>query len=78
MEPTIAIPADTRERLNRVTSELGVTETEICRRALSAYLDRHDRLDILRRVNEVYSDSEASAKYEGAARMQVYTLERNS
>ena len=61
MQKIISIPEELDAQVTRLTQELLLSESELYARAMRSYLVTHDRAEITRRLNEVYSDPEHAA-----------------
>jgi metal-responsive CopG/Arc/MetJ family transcriptional regulator len=55
MKTAISIPDDLFRTAERVASRLGLSRSELYRRALSAFIDRHDDKLVTQALDDVYA-----------------------
>jgi metal-responsive CopG/Arc/MetJ family transcriptional regulator len=75
MKTAISLPDDVFERMEEVSKKLGVSRSELYRRAALEFLARQEGEEITRRLNEVYSTEDSSLDPTLAA-LQYASLEK--
>jgi metal-responsive CopG/Arc/MetJ family transcriptional regulator len=75
VKTAISIPDDLFERADAAAASMGVSRSELYRRAVAEYLRRHQDQDVTAKLNEVYADVDSSLDPDVAA-AQFATLER--
>ena len=73
MKTAISLPDLIFAEAEALAQELGITRSELYTEALKAYLRRHNREQILAKLNEVYSE-ESSELDPVMAKMQFMSL----
>jgi metal-responsive CopG/Arc/MetJ family transcriptional regulator len=73
MKTAISLPDSVFEEAEALAQQLGVSRSELYTKALQAYLKRHNRDQILLKLNQVYS-KESSELDPVMARMQFMSL----
>lgn len=73
MKTAISLPDSVFEQAEALAQRLGLSRSELYAKALQAYLKRHNRDQILFKLNQVYSE-ESSALDSAMARMQFMSL----
>ena len=75
MKTAISLPDPIFEEAEALAQQLGMSRSELYTKALKAYLRRHNREQILSKLNEVYS-KESSDLDTVMATMQLMSLPR--
>jgi metal-responsive CopG/Arc/MetJ family transcriptional regulator len=75
MKTAISIPDDIFEKMEETSKKLGVSRSEIYRRAALEFLKRQEGEEITHRLNEVYSEEDSSLDPVIAA-LQYASLEK--
>jgi metal-responsive CopG/Arc/MetJ family transcriptional regulator len=75
MKTAISLPDSVFEQAETLAQQLGLSRSELYTKALQAYLKRHNRDQILLRLNQIYS-RESSELDPVMARMQFMSLPR--
>jgi metal-responsive CopG/Arc/MetJ family transcriptional regulator len=73
MKTAISLPDSVFEQAEALAQRLGLSRSELYTKALQAYLKRHNRDQILLKLNQVYSE-ESSELDPVMARMQFMSL----
>ena len=73
MKTAISLPDSVFEQAEALAQRLGLSRSELYTKALQAYLKRHNRDQILLKLNQVYSE-EPSELDPVMARMQFMSL----
>jgi metal-responsive CopG/Arc/MetJ family transcriptional regulator len=73
MKTAISLPDSVFEQAEALAQQLGVSRSELYTKALQAYLKRHNRDQILLKLNQVYG-AESSERDPMMARMQFMSL----
>jgi metal-responsive CopG/Arc/MetJ family transcriptional regulator len=75
MKTAISLPDSVFEEAEALAQQLGVSRSELYKKALQAYLKKYKREQILLKLNQVYSE-ESSDLDPMMARMQFMSLPR--
>ncbi|PSB21679.1 ribbon-helix-helix protein, CopG family [Phormidesmis priestleyi ULC007] len=75
MKTAISLPDSVFEEAEALAEQLGLSRSELYKQALQAYLRKHNRNQILNKLNEVYAE-ESSDLEPMLARMQIMSLPR--
>jgi metal-responsive CopG/Arc/MetJ family transcriptional regulator len=75
MKTAISLPDSVFEQAEALAQQLGLSRSELYAKALQAYLKRHNRDQILLKLNQVYA-RESSELDPVMARMQFMSLPR--
>ncbi|WP_072622642.1 CopG family transcriptional regulator [Spirulina major] len=73
MKTAISLPDSVFEQAESLAQQLGMSRSELYTKALQAYLKKHDRAQILLKLNPVYT-TESSELEPEIVRMQVMSL----
>lgn len=73
MKTAISLPDPVFEKAEALARQLGVSRSELYTKALQAYLKRHNREQILLKLNQVYAEESSELDPE-ITRMQVLSL----
>ncbi|XGB41228.1 MAG: ribbon-helix-helix domain-containing protein [Nodosilinea sp. LVE1205-7] len=73
MKTGISLPDSVFEQAEALAQQLGLSRSELYTKALQAYLKRHNRAQILLKLNQVYT-TESSELDPVMARMQFMSL----
>jgi metal-responsive CopG/Arc/MetJ family transcriptional regulator len=73
MKTAISLPDSVFEEAEALAQEQGLSRSELYKKALQAYLQKHNRNKILHKLNQVYS-KESSELDPVMARMQFMSL----
>lgn len=74
MKTAISIPDDLFRAAERAAKRLGLSRSELYRRALGAYLERHSDKLVTEALNEVYGENSAETLDPALERMQRASL----
>jgi metal-responsive CopG/Arc/MetJ family transcriptional regulator len=75
MKTAISLPDELFGAADRTARRLGVTRSELFRRALISFLQRHDEREVTQALNRVYGDHEGVAAVPAALReMQALSV----
>jgi metal-responsive CopG/Arc/MetJ family transcriptional regulator len=74
MKTAISIPDDLFRAAERAAARLGLSRSQLYRRALSAFLEGHDDRLITEALNEVYAAEGGSGLERGTRRLQASSL----
>ncbi|MEL6161653.1 MAG: ribbon-helix-helix protein, CopG family [Cyanobacteria bacterium J06627_32] len=75
MKTAISLPDPIFEQAEALAQQLGMSRSELYKKALQAYLKRYDRNQILLQLNQVYAE-ESSGLDPAIKRMQFMSLPR--
>jgi metal-responsive CopG/Arc/MetJ family transcriptional regulator len=73
MKTAISLPDPVFEEAEALAKQLGLSRSELYAKALTAYLRRHNHGQLLKQLNQVYSE-ESSQLDPGLTRMQLSSL----
>lgn len=73
MKTAISLPDSVFEEAEALAKQLGLSRSELYKKALQDYLRKHDRNQVLNKLNGVYSE-ESSELEPMLARMQLLSL----